>query len=114
MSEANRPERRAHPRCALELWVEETAGEVTYYQRTANVSLGGMYLSGTIPHPPGTTVKVEFSLPGDPERFRVPGEVIADPDAGTLGMRIRFVDLGGELRDRLEKALARTATGGGG
>jgi uncharacterized protein (TIGR02266 family) len=113
MSESHRPERRAHPRCALELWVEETAGEVTYYQRTANVSLGGMYLSGTIPHPPGTPVKVEFSVPGDPERFRVPGEVVADPTAGTLGMRIRFVDLEAPVRERLERALGRSGAGGG-
>ena len=110
MSEESKPsrERRAHPRCALELWVEETAGEVTYYQRTANVSLGGMYLSGTIPHPPGTQLRVEFSVPGDPERFRLPGEVVADPEAGALGMHVRFLELDGDVRERLERALART------
>jgi len=102
---SSHPERRAHPRCALELWVDETTGDVTYYQRTANVSLGGMFISGTIPHPPGTRVRVEFAVPGDPERFRLNGEVIADEKSGPVGMRLRFIDLADDVRERLQQAL---------
>ncbi len=104
-------ERRAHPRCALELWVDETTGNVTYYQRTANVSTGGMYLSGTVPHPAGTQVRVEFSVPGNAERFRLTGEVVDDQAGDKLGMRVRFIDVPADVADRLAKALAHIAAG---
>ncbi len=104
-------DRRAHPRCALELWVDEITGNVTYYQRTANVSPGGMYLSGTVPHPPGTQVRVEFSLPGNPERFRLNGVVVDDQNGDKLGMRVRFIDVPADVAARLSEALAHIGVG---
>ncbi len=73
-------ERRQEKRIPVEMWVEERLGSETYFQRSANLSLGGIYLDHTIPHPPGTVVQLKFTLPGDSEPISVMGEIVGKPD----------------------------------
>ena len=53
-------ERRASPRVDVRLEVVETHEDSTYFQRTANLSVGGLFLEGTMPHPPGTKVRLQL------------------------------------------------------
>ena len=89
----------------IELSVEERTGEALYYQRATNLSLGGVYLEGTLPHPPGTRVALSLRLPGGIAPMRVEGEVVARVP-GEVGMAIRFGELGADARAELERVLA--------
>lgn len=75
-----------------------------YFQRTRNLSMGGAFLEGTLPHPPGTQVKLEIELPGDTSLV-LDGEVVEAPDGG-VGMGIKFVGLSAVQRLRLTEVLA--------
>ncbi len=86
-------EKRSHKRIPIMMWVEEVREKATYFQRTGNLSVGGLYLDGTIPHPKGTMVKLTFTLPNEAEAMTVQGEIVGEPDEERLGMHVRFVDL---------------------
>jgi hypothetical protein len=86
-------EKREEKRIPIEMWVEEQRGEDTYFQRSANLSTGGIYLDGTIPHPRGTLVQLKFTLPGEADAICVRGEIVGEPGAEHLGMHVKFLDL---------------------
>jgi hypothetical protein len=91
------------------MWVTETHDRATYYQRAANLSAGGIYLDGTIPHPRGTIVTLQFTLPGESEAISCRGIVVGDPNEDHLGMHLMFVDIADhKVRRRLSRYLAAT------
>lgn len=106
-------ERRSEKRIPVEMWVEEKRGKDTYYQRTANLSVGGLYLDGTIPHPRGTIVNLRFTLPGDDAPFDLRAEIVGEPNEERLGMHVKFLDedLGGSQRERLRAFVERSRAG---
>ena len=99
-------ERRESPRVTVELWVEESLEKETYFQRASNLSVGGLFLEGTLPHPPGTTVRLRFSLPGEAEAIETKGEIVNVPGAEGRGMGVHFVDLPDVHRARIERFVA--------
>ncbi len=103
-------DRRAAKRIPVEMWVEEVRGGDRYFQRSGNVSLGGMYLDGTIPHPRGTVVVLRFTLPGDVEPVQIRGEIVGDPDERRLGMHVKFLttDSNMSVIERLRAFLERS------
>ncbi len=103
-------ERREHKRLPVKLWVDEIHESNTYFQRAANLSVGGMFLEGTIPHVPGTVVHLRFTLPDDPEPLELRAEVVGDPS--DLGMNVKFLDVefNGEIKRRLEAFINRAGT----
>lgn len=90
------------------MWVEESSEGGLYFQRAANLSEGGIFLERTIPHPVGTRVTLEFTLPGDAEPIRVHAEIV---NAATVesepGMGLRFVDVPPALAERIRGYVAR-------
>ena len=102
-------ERRQMIRVPVQIWVEEKTERELYFQRSANISTGGIYLENTIPHPVGTRVTLRFSLPGDAENLEVRAEVAA-AIAGEeeFGMGLKFVELGATESERIQKYVART------
>lgn len=109
MDDHARSERRAHTRLPVELWVEETHGRAVYYQRATDLSLGGLFLSRTLPHPPGTRVELRVDL-GGADPLRVRGEVVDDGGRRAEGMGLRFVSLDRDQRARLADFLLRCAS----
>ena len=97
-------ERRNEERVKLRIWVEERVGETVYYQRTANISRSGLFLEGTIPHEPGTKVRLSFSLPDMDDVIDLEGEVVGAGEDQT-GMGIRILDIRDEDAERLETFL---------
>ena len=94
MVEGAPKDRRRHERIPVEIWVEETRGRELYYLRAANLSRGGIFLENTIPHPYGTLVELEFTLPGHGERIHVRGRVVNRPETyGDLGMAVEFIEV---------------------
>jgi hypothetical protein len=103
-------ERRSQKRIPIEMWVEEVRGTDRYFQRSANISIGGIYLDGTIPHPKGTIVQLKFTLPGEEDAVEVRGEIVGDPTEERLGMHVKFLDLENSesLRERIIRFVDRT------
>lgn len=100
-------ERRQGNRVPVQIWVEEKTDRELYFQRSANISAGGIYLENTIPHPVGTRVTLRFSLPGDAEKFEVHAEVAAaNTGEEEFGMGLKFVDLGPGVAERIQKYVA--------
>jgi hypothetical protein len=98
---------RAFPRTEVAVWVEERTHDALYLQRATNLSLGGVWLEGTLPHPPGTRVALDIDLPGDGP-VRVDGEVVLRRDRA-VGMAVKFVALSGTGRERLAAFLGRAS-----
>lgn len=96
--------RRNVPRADVAIWVEERTRDALYYQRATNLSLGGLWLEGTLPHPPGTRVVLDLELPGDAP-LRVEGEVVLRRSEAK-GMAVRFVALDAQQTKRLTAFIA--------
>lgn len=94
-------ERRTEDRVKIRIWVEERVGESIYYQRSANISRGGLFLEGTIPHAAGTKVRLSFSLPDNDHVIDLEGEVV-EASADQEGMGVRILDIRDQDADRLE------------
>jgi uncharacterized protein (TIGR02266 family) len=104
-------ERRHGNRVPVQIWVEEaTDRNELYFQRSANLSAGGIYLENTIPHPVGTRVSLRFALPGDTQRFEVQAEVVgAIAGEEEMGMGLKFLNLAEAEADRIRQYIARAA-----
>lgn len=100
-------ERRFDARIPVEMWVEERSDRDHYFQRSANLSAGGIFLDRTIPHPVGTAVSLSFSLPGDDEVLKVRGEIVNASEAGHLGMGVKFTRVDAGARARIEAFVRR-------
>jgi uncharacterized protein (TIGR02266 family) len=94
-------ERRESPRIPVEMWVEESTERELYFQRSGNLSIGGIFLENTIPHPKGTVVNLQFTLPGDTQPIRVRGEIVNAASSDELGMGIKFVDVAPDVERRI-------------
>lgn len=103
-------ERRQGNRVPVQIWVEEKTDRELYFQRSANLSTGGIYLENTIPHPVGTRVTLRFVLPGDDAKLEVKAEVAA-AIAGEeeFGMGLKFVELGDGVAEKIQQYIARTS-----
>ncbi len=100
-------ERRAHARQAVRLEALERTDAGLYFQRTRNLSMGGAFLEGTLPHPPGTRVMLELQLPGGTRPLILEGEVVEAPDGG-VGMGVRFIAPTSVQRLRMTEILQGT------
>lgn len=86
------------------LHVVEVDGEDKYFQYATNLSAGGIFLSGTLPNPPGTLVTLVFKLPGETTPLAMPAVVVGNSDGDSRGTHFRFVDDdGSEARGQIRK-----------
>lgn len=103
-------ERRAEPRVPVEMWVEQATERELYFQRSANISAGGIYLEHTVPQPLGTRIRLRFLLPDDDEAVEVEGEIVNVGASGEeLGMGVKFVAMTPEVRRRIDAYIERNA-----
>lgn len=103
-------ERRSGLRVAVQMWVEEKHERARYFQHSSNLSEGGLFIEQTIPHPVGTQVEIEFTLPGDGEPIRVLAEIVnALEDEERLGMGMKFMNLSHEQAARIRRFIAGRA-----
>jgi uncharacterized protein (TIGR02266 family) len=104
--EAHGSDRRADARAEVAIWVQERTRDALYYQRATNLSLGGVFLDGTLPHPPGTLVELDLEI-AEHDPIRVEGEVVGRAPGG-VGMAVRFVGLDARARMALASYLDRS------
>lgn len=109
-------ERRSATRVPVDVWVEESRERETYFQRGANLSVGGIFLDRSIPHPLGTVMALKFTLPGESAPIQVRGTIVnvalgegeADGSAGP-GMGVAFTDMDDDTRARIARFVAAHA-----
>src|SRR5215472_5208903 len=112
MSETTKSERRNNQRVIVDLWVEEHTDDALYFQRATNLSMGGLFLDRTLPHPAGTRVQLEVRLPGDGNPLRLSGEVVPCTPR-EFGMGVRFVELTPHERASISEYLNHLPEGDG-
>jgi uncharacterized protein (TIGR02266 family) len=101
-------ERRSAVRVPVEMWVEQSTARELYFQRSANLSIGGMYLENTVPHPVGTVITIHFTLPGDTVRIECRAQIVnaAESSDNGLGMGLKFIDLDPQVEVRIRNFIA--------
>lgn len=107
MSESQSPERRSASRVPVAITIELRNERGFSLHASSNLSAGGAFFDRSIPHPVGEKVTVSFSLPGDARPIMCQGEVVNIPDTKSFGMGVRFLDLAGPDRERLESFVSR-------
>jgi uncharacterized protein (TIGR02266 family) len=88
------------------MWVEESHERATYFQHSSNLSRGGIFLEKTLPHPVGTLVSLQFTLPGDATELRVQAEIVSALMEDGLGMGLKFVAPPPEVAERIDRFIA--------
>jgi uncharacterized protein (TIGR02266 family) len=100
-------ERRNAVRVPVEMWVEESNDRELYFQRSANLSIGGMFLENTVPHPVGTVINIKFTLPGDTVKVMAKAQIVNASDSDSaLGMGLKFIDLETSVEERIRSFIA--------
>ncbi len=103
-------DRRSSQRIPVEMWVEESTDRELYFQRGANISLGGIFLERTIPHTKGTIVCLQFTLPDETVPIKVRGEIVnVGESTSELGMGIKFLDLTSLDSERIQAFIERVS-----
>jgi len=103
----NSTERRSSRRATVDLRIRTRSGAEESFSRTANLSLGGLYVNELLPFEPGTPVEVDFLLPDDGSLIHAIATVIHSQEAMDLnpeklpGNGLRFDSLGDESGDAL-------------
>jgi hypothetical protein len=93
------------------MWVEESTEHELYFQHSANLSAGGMFLDRTIPHPVGTIVTLQFTLPGETEPIRVRSQIVhaaGGEPTDKLGVHLKFLDP--KTAERIDRYIAQHGT----
>jgi uncharacterized protein (TIGR02266 family) len=101
-------DRRRETRVPVEMWVEEEADNAVYFQRSANLSSGGLYLENTVPHPVGTKVQLRFTLPGDQTVITTGAEIVKTEASSVLGMHLKFEGLSADASERIQRFITTT------
>jgi type IV pilus assembly protein PilZ len=106
-------ERRGSPRADIVVRVNYQNVDSLFSEFARNINDGGIFIETDNPHPPGTSIELEFKLPGADRPIEVVGNVVrtisadqADPD-GVAGMAIEFENLGSDARQQINEIIQK-------
>ena len=97
-------ERRRSERAELEVSVDYQTVDELFSEFARNINEGGIFVEAEVPPEVGTTVDLQFRLPGSDEPLGVKGTVVrvsAGEGDGPPGMGIEFESLDAETRQRV-------------
>jgi type IV pilus assembly protein PilZ len=103
-------ERRRSERADLVVRVDYQTVDELFSDFARNINEGGIFVESETPHDVGTTVDLQFKLPGSNEPVRVKGTVVrVSPgrDGEASGMGVEFEHLDASARRRIDD-LVRT------
>jgi type IV pilus assembly protein PilZ len=98
-------ERRRSERTDLIVRVDYQTVDELFSDFARNINEGGIFVESETPHEVGTTVDLQFKLPGSGEPVRVKGTVVrVTPacDGDAPGMGVQFDGLDGPTRQRID------------
>jgi type IV pilus assembly protein PilZ len=106
-------ERRASPRAELVVRVNYQTVDSLFSEFARNINDGGIFVETEAPQPVGTSVELEFKLPGAERPIKVIGNVVrsidtdhAGPD-GSVGMGIEFENLDSDVRQQINEIIQK-------
>ena len=112
-------ERRSSPRAELVVRVNYQTVDSLFSEFARNINDGGLFVETDTPQPIGTSVELEFKLPGADRPIEVIGNVVrsiesdqATPD-GVAGMGIEFENLDSGVREQINEIIQRLRSTGG-
>ncbi|MBW1844489.1 MAG: TIGR02266 family protein [Deltaproteobacteria bacterium] len=112
-------ERRSSPRAELVVRVNYQTVDSLFSEFARNINDGGIFVETDTPQPIGTSVELEFKLPGADRPIEVIGNVVrsiesdqATPD-GVAGMGIEFENLDSDVREQINEIIQRLRSTGG-
>jgi type IV pilus assembly protein PilZ len=112
-------ERRISPRADFVVRVNYQTVDSLFSEFARNINDGGIFVETDTPQPIGTSVELEFKLPGADRPIEVIGNVVrsiesdqATPD-GVAGMGIEFENLDSDVREQINEIIQRLRSTGG-
>ncbi len=106
-------ERRASPRAEFVVRVNYQTVDSLFSEFARNINDGGIFVETDTPQPIGTSVELEFKLPGADRPIEVIGNVVRSIDTnqaapnGIAGMGIEFENLDSDVREQINKIIQR-------
>ena len=106
-------ERRASPRADFVIRVNYQTVDSLFSEFARNINDGGVFVETDAPQPIGTSVELEFKLPGADRPVEVVGNVVRsvsvdqiEPD-GIAGMAIEFENLSSDARQQINEIIQK-------
>ena len=106
-------ERRATPRADFVVRVNYQTVDSLFSEFARNINDGGIFVETDDPQPVGTSVELEFKLPGAGRPIEVVGNVVRTVSAdqvksvGVAGMAIEFENLGSDVRQQINEIIQK-------
>ncbi len=109
-------ERRKSERTDLVVRVDYQTVDELFSEFARNINEGGLFVESEVPHPPGTPVDLEFSLPGSEDPLQIRAHVVRASAGEPRGMGLEFEHLDGPARQRINELVRalRSDVGGEG
>lgn len=107
-------ERRKSSREDLVVRVDYQTVDDLFSEFARNINEGGIFVETESPQAVGTSVSLQFTLPGIEDPLEVAGTVVhltGDDTSEPLGMGIEFEELDGEARQRINGIVRRLRAG---
>ena len=109
-------ERRKSKRVDLLVRVTYQTVDELFSEFARNINEGGIFIETDTPQEPGSTVTLQFKLPGSDELIEVKGTVVrsaVESESNELpGMGIEFGDLNASSRQRINEIVRRLRANG--
>jgi len=106
-------ERRSSPRADIVVRVNYQNVDSLFSEFARNINDGGIFVETDSPQPIGTSVELEFKLPGADRPIQVVGNVVRAVSAdqverdGIAGMAIEFENLDSEDRQQINEIIQK-------
>jgi type IV pilus assembly protein PilZ len=106
-------ERRASPRAEFVVRVNYQTIDSLFSEFARNINDGGIFVETDTPQPIGTSVELEFKLPGADQPIEVIGNVVRSISAdqvesdGAAGMGIEFENLDSDVRQQINEIIQK-------
>jgi type IV pilus assembly protein PilZ len=106
-------ERRASPRADFGVRVNYPTVDSLFSEFARNINDGGIFVETDSPQPIGTSVELEFKLPGADRPIEVVGNIVrsisvdqVEPN-GIAGMAIEFENLSSDARQQINEIIQK-------
>jgi type IV pilus assembly protein PilZ len=111
-------ERRSSPRADFVVRVNYQTVDSLFSEFARNINDGGIFVETEAPQPIGTSIELEFKLPGEEEPIEVVGNVVRSIDTDQVGpddvagMGIEFENLDSNVRDQINVIIQKLRVSG--
>lgn len=103
---------RRFPRVEAAIEVQCDCGEESFTEETLNLSLGGLYIRTIRSIEVGTTIDVQFNLPGIDHRFKVSSRVTRvnteETSGAPPGVSVEFIDVSEEDKQAMTQFVVQS------